>query len=154
MLFFYPNVCGGQNRNKIVASCLLRCVSTMPNINIIDHKFLESGHTHMEVDSMHAVGEFAKKKTHIYIPSQCDTVLQMAKKKNPYHVTHIKHYDYKKYPSKTMKVPKKSESGKTVDWRKIKWMRYLKEDLDNLYFKYDIDDEFEKMRISGTRRQR
>ena len=76
----------------------------------------------------------------------------MSRKKNTYHVTPIKHYyvlDFKKYQSMTMKVPKKSESGKTVDWRKIKWMRYLKEDLDNLYFKYDIDDEFEKMRISG-----
>ena len=114
-VIFYSDACGGQNRNKIVASCLLRCVRTMPNINIIDHKFLESGHTHMEVDSMHAAVEFAKKKTHIYVPSQWDTVLQMARKKNQYHVTPIKHYDvldFKKYQSMTMKVPKKSESGK------------------------------------------
>jgi hypothetical protein len=30
---------------------------------VIDHKFLESGHTQMECDSMHAAIEFAKKKT-------------------------------------------------------------------------------------------
>jgi hypothetical protein len=31
-------------------------------MEVIDHKFLESGHTQMECDSMHAAIEFAKKK--------------------------------------------------------------------------------------------
>lgn len=59
----YSDACGGQNRNRIIATCLLHSVTTIPNIKTIDHKFLESGHTHMEVDSMHSAVEFAKKKT-------------------------------------------------------------------------------------------
>ena len=59
----YSDVCGGQNRNQIIATSLLDAVNTSNDIKIIDHKFLESGHTHMECDSMHAGIEFAKKRT-------------------------------------------------------------------------------------------
>ena len=59
----YSDVCGGQNRNQIIATRLLDAVNTSNNIKIIDHKFLESGHTHMECDWMHTGIEFAKKRT-------------------------------------------------------------------------------------------
>lgn len=152
----YSDACGGQNRNKIIASCLLHSVVTLPNIKVIDHKFLESGHTHMEVDSMHAAVEFAKKKTKFFVPSQWDTVLQMARRRNPYTVVPLKHtdiIDFKQYQSINMKPQKKTESGAKVIWTKIKWMRYIKDEPEVCYFKNDIDGEFEKLKIVGSRRQ-
>ena len=65
----YSDACGGQNRNQIIATSLISAVSTMDSIAVIDHKlkFLESGHTHMECDSMHSAIEFAEKKRHQFI---------------------------------------------------------------------------------------
>jgi hypothetical protein len=51
---------------------------------VIDHQFLESGHTQMECDSMHAAIEFAKKKNEIFVPQQWATVIRMDRRKDPY----------------------------------------------------------------------
>ena len=65
----YSDACGGQSRNQIIATSLISAVSTMDSIAVIDHKFLESGLTHMECDSMHSPIEFAKKDTNLYTNS-------------------------------------------------------------------------------------
>lgn len=70
---FYSDNCMGQNRNKFVSSALLCTVTGSNYLKIIDQKFLESGHTQMECDSMHSAIEFAKRKTNVYIPSQWDS---------------------------------------------------------------------------------
>ena len=62
----FSDTCGGQNRNQFVASCLLYAVRTLPNLQIIDQKFMESGHSSMEVDSMHSTIERAWKYQKIY----------------------------------------------------------------------------------------
>jgi len=85
-VILYSDACSGQNRNQFTATALMHAVVNLPNIEIIDHKFLESGHTQMECDSMHSAIQFAKKKTEIYIPSQWATIIRMAKRKNPYYV--------------------------------------------------------------------
>jgi len=61
----------------------MHAVVNLSNIEIIDHKFLESGHTQMECDGMHPAIEFAKKKTEIYIPSQWASIIRMARRKIP-----------------------------------------------------------------------
>ena len=155
-VIFYSDACGGQNRNKIIASCLLDSVIKHRKINIIDHKFLESGHTHMEVDSMHAAVEFAKKKTQIFVPSQWDTVLQMARRRNPYKVVPLRHtdiLDFKKFQSTNMKPQKKTDTGLKVMWTKMKWIRYLKSEPDACLFKYSMEEEFQKVKITGKKRQ-
>ncbi|WAR01366.1 hypothetical protein MAR_007924 [Mya arenaria] len=60
LVILYSDDCPCQNRNQIVATCLLDAANTIQTIHTIDYKFLESGHTHMESDS--AI-EFAKSKT-------------------------------------------------------------------------------------------
>ena len=78
-VILYSDACAGQNRNQFIATCLMHAVTTLPNIETIDHKFLESGHTQMECDSMHSAIEFARKKTEIYVPQQWSTVIRMAR---------------------------------------------------------------------------
>lgn len=56
----FCDTCGGQNRNQQVAAALLYAVHHT-HLNVIELKFLESGHSHMECDSMHSAIENAKK---------------------------------------------------------------------------------------------
>ena len=57
----YSDTCGGQNRNAGFSAMSLHAVNTLP-ISIIDHIFMESGHSKMECDSVHAAIETARKK--------------------------------------------------------------------------------------------
>lgn len=100
-VIMYSDACAGQNKNQVVALSLLHAITHIDHLKIIDHKFLESGHTHMECDSIHSAIEFAKKKTQIYVPSQWDTVISMARRKDPYLTIPMKHTDFLDY--KTMK---------------------------------------------------
>lgn len=56
----YSDTGGGQNRNQFVASCLVHCLHETPSLKIINQKFLESGHSEMECDSIHSSIEHAK----------------------------------------------------------------------------------------------
>ena len=59
---FYSDACAGQNRNQFIATCFAHAVANIQHLQVIDHKFLETGHTQLECDSMHSAIEFAKKK--------------------------------------------------------------------------------------------
>lgn len=156
-MILYSDACGGQNRNQVIATCFLEAVETIPSISIIDHKFLESGHTHMECDSMHSAVEHAKKNTPIYTPYQWDTVLRQARRRNPYTVVPVRHgdmKDYKKVKQDRQKNVKLTTEGKKVIWNKIKWMRYMKSEPGSCFIKYDFEEEFQEIKVYGTKRGR
>lgn len=83
-IIYYSDTCGGQNRNKFVAASLLYSVSMLPNLEKINQKCLQSGHSHMECDSVHSTIETAKKKTSVFVPSQWSPLISLARKCNPY----------------------------------------------------------------------
>lgn len=83
---FFSDSCGGQNRNRFIATLLKYAVTVLPTIQIIDLKFLEVGHTKMEVDSMHSVIERAKKNKNIFSPLEWPNIIRQAKRKDPYDV--------------------------------------------------------------------
>ncbi|KAJ8879597.1 hypothetical protein PR048_020205 [Dryococelus australis] len=72
--------CGGQNRNKNILKYWTMMVKQTP-IEVINHKFLEPGHTLMECDTDFGLIEKHKKfLTNIYVPSDwMDTVKQRSK---------------------------------------------------------------------------
>ena len=43
-----------QNRIQYITSMMLLAVQVLPNVDGIEQKFLEPGHTEMEVDAMHS----------------------------------------------------------------------------------------------------
>ncbi|CAC5387443.1 unnamed protein product [Mytilus coruscus] len=115
---FYSNTCGGQNRNQYVASAMLYALKQHKSIEIINHKFFERGHSEMEADSIHSAVERAKKNTHIYDPSQWDTVVSMARKKNPYIVIPMNFGDFSDLKSLRKKMCnniKKTVDNKTIN---------------------------------------
>ena len=90
----YSDSCGGQNRNRFMSIALLHAVGTIPNISVVDQKFLETGHSQMECDSIHSAVERPKKSTSVFLPSHWDTVIRMARRKKPYTVIPLKFSDF------------------------------------------------------------
>ncbi|CAB3222579.1 unnamed protein product [Arctia plantaginis] len=65
----HSDCCPGQNRNSILLYMLMTLQSSNDcTIDVIDLKFLEPGHTHMECDNMHAAIERASESARIFIP--------------------------------------------------------------------------------------
>ncbi|XP_050499721.1 uncharacterized protein LOC126880090 [Diabrotica virgifera virgifera] len=60
---FFSDTCGGQNKNNIVAMMFTFLLDKHSTLEIVNHKFLLSGHSHMECDSDHAIIEKTKKNT-------------------------------------------------------------------------------------------
>lgn len=67
---------------------------TIVNIEGVELKFLESGHTQMEVDSMHSVIEKEKKGRTVYTPPEWGTIVRGARRKNPYIVEELIYSDF------------------------------------------------------------
>ncbi|CAC5379351.1 unnamed protein product [Mytilus coruscus] len=142
----------GQNRNKFVAAALLYSVKVNKHINIIDQKYLDTGHTHMECDSMHAAIEHAKRKTNIYIPSQWDTVIHMARRNNPYVVIPL--LDFKSLQKENYKNMEQNKKGEKVRWREIKQLQFRKETPNVIYYKYSFHEEFNEITVVTRGRQK
>lgn len=79
-LSLFSDTCGGQNRNQHVAAILLYTVSNT-HIQTIEHKFLESGHSYMECDSMHSAIEHAKKNTDVFLMNVWANIFKKARSK-------------------------------------------------------------------------
>ena len=147
----YSDSCTGQNKNRFIATALLHAVVNMPNVCTIDQKFLESGHTQMECDSVHVAIEIVKKCTCVYVPSQWDTIMRMTWKKKPYTVIPLKLSDFlNTKPLAKYILPHEAvdSTGKMVNWLKIKWLQFRKSEPNIIFFKYQFNqDTFNQMKI-------
>lgn len=79
----YSDTCGGQNKNSYIFSMFHYAIHKHPSIEVIDHKFLVPGHTHLECDVDHAVIERTKKKSSIdiHLPRDWYQLVKSASKK-------------------------------------------------------------------------
>ncbi|KAK7091324.1 hypothetical protein V1264_009019 [Littorina saxatilis] len=146
----YSDTCSGQNRNKFVSVGLLYAAQHLPNLQIIDQKFVESGHTHMECDSMHSTIESAKRNCKVQIPDQWKTVMECARPKQAYVVEELEFsdvLDFKAVATSCLCNSKTDGEGSRINWMKIKWLRYLKGEEDTIYFKYRMSDPFRQLKI-------
>jgi hypothetical protein len=60
--------CGGHQNNTIFASMCMTLCQDHPNLESIDHKFLETEHSEMECDSIHSKIERKSKYVPVYVP--------------------------------------------------------------------------------------
>ena len=100
---YFSDCCGGQNRNQYVTASLLYMLSQCPNLKTISGKFLVSGHTQMECDSVHSTIEGAKKITPVYVPSQWCILISLARKIQSYIAVPMKYnhvVDFKDFVKK------------------------------------------------------
>ena len=120
---YYSDTCGGQNRNKFVAAGLLHLLAKDgSSLNTINHKFFESGHSQIELDTKRSTIENAKRKTSVYVPSQWNTVISLARKTKPFVVIPMKYTDFKDFKEMTKLICpniKYTTAREKVNWLKI-----------------------------------
>ena len=153
----FSDSCTGQNRNQYIASILLHTVLSKPNLEIIDHKFLVPGHTHMECDSMHAAIEYAHKNVSIYSIHDWHNVMKSARRSKPYNVQQLFHndfYDLKKLSEDILTNRTVNVDGETINWLNIRWIRYEKKSPTQLLYKTDFDQpEFSVLNQNRTNKR-
>ena len=72
----------------------------------------------MECDSIHSTIETAKRKTSVFVPSQWNTVIKLARKKNTYIVIPLKYcdvLDFKKFAQKHCQNMKNAKKRRTCE---------------------------------------
>ena len=157
-VILYSDCCSGQNRNQYLASGLLHTVVHHPQVHTIEQKFLESGHTQMECDSMHSSIEHAKKRTSIFVPDQWDTVIHMARRNKPYVVIPLRFdnfFDLKMHTKNSYKNFKTDVEGNKVNWLKVKVLKLSKEMPDEIHVKYEFHEkEFRRINVAKSARGR
>jgi hypothetical protein len=131
-----------QNRNKYVTAIMLVAVNVLPNINVIEQKFLEPGHTQMEVDSMHATIDSARKNLRVFVPSEWHMVLQMARRSKPFDVREYEFQDFYDLHKLVKDVRannvKRDVDNHPVNWMKIKCIKVTKDVPNEIQVKESI----------------
>jgi len=157
----YSDTCSGQNRNQYVAALFLFVV-IHTNIEVLHHNFMESGHSYMEVDSMHSAIESAKKNVPVYTMHDWLNICRLArsqrnnKKCSGYSVHELLYtdiYDLKSLASILIKNRTIDNYGDQVSWLKIKVMKYEKNKKGIIQFKYNYsDNEYRSIHVGGKGR--
>ncbi|XP_043274845.1 uncharacterized protein [Venturia canescens] len=83
---FYSDNCGGQNRNQILFSMYVK--AAMDFQIKITHRYLETGHTQNDGDSMHARIEIHCKNRSIYTQEEWCNLIREAKVTEPHYTVH------------------------------------------------------------------
>ena len=152
-VIIYSDCCSGQNRNQYLAAGLGHAVKVIQNIKSITHKYLETGHTQMECDSMHSAISYAKKGTEIFTPSHWDNILRMARRNRPYIVIPVRYtdfLDFKALAAAKLRNTKTDIMGQRVNWLRLKVLRFEESRPEEILFKTSFDQsEYQTIKVSG-----
>lgn len=119
-IVIYSDGCGYQNRNVTMANALLN-VAIQNNVTI-EQKYLEVGHTQMEVDAMHSLIERKMRDRNINVPADYVEIIKSARKK-PFKVTYLEHGFFKEMSS--ISTYKSIRPGRSVGDPKVTDIRAL-----------------------------
>lgn len=119
----YSDTCGGQNRNRIVCTAIASFLSGSSTVNTVEQKFFESGHSHMECDSMHSAIEGHFKHKEIALPSEYLTAMTEARPKQPYKVIEMEHADIKDFDALNEEAFKKDAFKGIIKTHYIKYIK-------------------------------
>lgn len=160
----FSDTCGGQNRNQFISAFFMYVVNKT-HLEIVEHKFMESGHSYLEVDSMHSAIEVAKENVSVYSVNDWINIMVIArsnrrkrknKKSDPYIVEELKFsdiVDLKSLGENLIKNRTLDDKGKKVQWFKIKVLRFEKKQPGVILFKYSIEEtEFRTLPTYGLGR--
>lgn len=98
---------GGQQKNVGFCCMLQYLVENHPTIETIDHAYFETGHSHMECDSIHSKIEQKSKNTPVYTPDGWAQIIRVARTNpSPFNVITLLHDDFMNYnPSQFQLAP-------------------------------------------------
>lgn len=145
----FSDTCSGQNRNQYITALFLYVVKHT-QIEVLQHSFMESGHSYMEVDSMHSSIEYAKKNVPVYTMHDWLNICRLARSQrnnkncSAYAVHELLHTDFvdlKSLAAISIKNRNIDTQGNRVSWLKIKVMRFEKNKPGIVQFKYNFSDD-------------
>lgn len=140
----YSDMCTGQNRNIKVALMWLKIVQALDNnVEIIDHKFLISGHSFLPNDRDFAVIEMALKKNNLlYVPQDYYKIIKKCRKGNNFILNEMRQEDFvstKLLEDAIFKRVKNSD-GESVNWLRICWMRFVRNEPYKIFYKTSMNE--------------
>ena len=94
-IIIYSDGCTYQNRNVILSNML--CHLSVKHSITITQKFLEKGHTYMEVDSVHSTIERKIKIKSIYVPQNYVDLIKSVRPTQKYKVLYVDHSFFKRW---------------------------------------------------------
>lgn len=142
-IVLFSDSCAGQNKNSYVGSMFMTVLQSSDTLELIDHKFLVVGHTHMECDVDHALIERAKKKSGIAIhhPRDWYQFVQTIGTKHSMNVIELKSEDFKDFANvakNKLMWRKVDTDGHSFSWKTVRWLRYTG-DFGVVKFKETLD---------------
>lgn len=152
----FSDSCGSQNRNKYFATMLRYAISTIAHIKVIHHIFMEKGHSHMEVDSMHSAIDYRKKVTNVSIPREYYILMQLARQPKAYAVVPLEYPEF--FDFRTLEEDKVvlTNTQVDIDGENVKWLQIkeimFKEEEDTMFVKYNHCDDFVAVPQRNTRK--
>lgn len=154
-LSMFSDSCAGQNRNQFTMAALVYSVQSTV-LDVMHLKFLETGHTQMEVDSIHAVIERRKKAVEIQIPDDWLNVIRSARASRPYVVDELSYsdfLDFKKYSKEIIRTAKIDSNGNKIKWNDIRWLKYDTSSPDVIFYNYSFAArDFKMIKLGGHTR--
>ena len=95
-LIVFSVACGGQNHN-INLVCMWMYIVENPGFSyrVVNHKFTIPGHSFLPNDRDFGLIEKTSRYTqHVYIPENCYTLVEAARRNNPFNVTRMEMGDF------------------------------------------------------------
>ncbi|XP_077295738.1 uncharacterized protein LOC143917974 [Arctopsyche grandis] len=148
----FSDSCGGQNRNQHLAALMMYVVQ-VTNIKILEHKFLESGHNDMEIDSMHNSIEKVKKYVSVYTMHDWLSIFnvyrQRTKANSTYQTQEMKFNNILDLEDLSRRLIKNTLdiNGEVVKWFKIKSLKYTKQNWGEIQYKYKHADQYSTINV-------
>lgn len=147
-LNFYSDRCLGQNHNFIVCSLfslfIEECLQNGQNI-IITHKFMVTGHSLMEVDTIHSAIEKQRKTQNVDIetPQHWATFIRSIKRRIPIQVVEMNQTDFLAFKqlNERYRRPQFNETGEIIRFQKIMVFEYRTSAPHQIFFNYNVTDE-------------
>lgn len=126
-IVMYCDCCAGQNRNRFIVAMLLYAITHLINVETLELKYLLSGHTYMQVDSMHAAIEFQTRSVTVQAPSEWTAIVRNARKEPfPYEVEWLPYssfLDWKHVEANICLKNARDENGKPVRWSELRQIK-------------------------------
>ncbi|KAF2894016.1 hypothetical protein ILUMI_12156, partial [Ignelater luminosus] len=139
---------GGQNRNRFMAAFLLDVANTT-HFEEINLKFLQTGHTQMEVNSIHSLIERAKKGNIVHSLLEWPIIIRSASKKYPLRVEHLEYSDFIDLKHLKIKLIPTGNLNKDPEGSAVHHLEYAKDKKNSCELWSPLCNVFERKGIAS-----
>lgn len=156
----YSDTCTGQNRNWNFALSMQKLTQIDTAIDIIDLKYMVSGHFYLPNDTDFAsIESYTLKKLQvIFSPNELNDAILKCRNKNPFHVSKMQREDFKSTNELTDAVTQRSvnENEGKFSWLKTQWFIFVRTEPFTLFYKESIQDDvpFESVSLKWSNQKK